>query len=301
MLSRGPLQAAPQYNAVVVGPRRAQIENRLHFHRRFASQFLSTRRDIVVYVPPGYDQSSARYPVFYLQDGQNLFDPATAFAGQDWHADATADDLICQGQIEPIILVGIYHTGVRRVSEYTPTRDPRMRKGGKARRYAEMLAREIKPFIDRTYRTRKGARHTAVGGSSVGALAALVAGLEYPGVFGQLVVMSPSVWWNGRSILTLVRNHRARSRPRIWLDVGTAEGDTPDAILRDARLLRDALLERGWAEGSQLEYREIENAGHNEAAWAVRLGDVLAYLFPHPQIALPATYRDRSGHNGQGL
>jgi predicted alpha/beta superfamily hydrolase len=235
----------------------------------------------VVYLPPGYEQSDRRYPVLYLQDGQNLFDPATAFGGQDWRADITADDLICRGKIEPIIMVGIYHTGVRRVSEYTPTRDRRTHKGGKAGRYAQMLAREIKPFFDHEYRTRKGKRHTAVGGSSLGALVSLVAGLEYPCVFGQLALLSPSVWWNGRSIIAAVRGyHQSRSLPRIWLDAGMEEGDDPEPVLRDARLLRDALVEQGWNEGTNMEYREIKGAGHNEAAWAARFGAVLKYLFP---------------------
>jgi predicted alpha/beta superfamily hydrolase len=235
-----------------------------------------------VYVPPGYDDSNARYPVLYLQDGQNLFDPSTAFAGQDWRADVTADESIRTGKIAPVIMVGIYHTGVRRVSEYTPTRDRRIRKGGKAGRYAQTLAREIKPFIDREYRTLKGARYTAVGGSSLGALAALVAGLEYPRVFGGLAILSPSVWWDDRSIVTAVRSFQSRlpTRPRVWLDVGTAEGDNPRSAVEDARLLRDPLIEKGWREGTDLEYREVEGAKHNEAAWGARFGDVLAYLFP---------------------
>ena len=116
--------------------------------RDFPSRYLSTPRDLIVYLPPGYEESDARYPVLYLQDGQNLFDAATAFAGNEWRADITADDLIRRGCIEPLILVGLYNTGVRRISEYTPTRDRRLRKGGKADRYAQMLAREVKPFID---------------------------------------------------------------------------------------------------------------------------------------------------------
>src|SRR5437868_6275358 len=96
---------------------RAKDDGRLRLHPRFPSRFLSTRRDLIVYVPPGYEGSAQRYPVLYLQDGQNLFDPATAFGGQDWRADITADQLICSGSIRPLILVGIYNTGLRRISE----------------------------------------------------------------------------------------------------------------------------------------------------------------------------------------
>jgi len=256
--------------------RRAKDEGRILFHRRFPSRYLSTPRDIVVYLPPGY-QAGGRCPVFYLQDGQNLFDPATAFAGQDWRADVTADELIRAGAIEPVILVGIYNTGVRRVSEYTPTRDPRHRKGGKADRYAVMLARELKPFIDRQYRTNRAAAHTGIGGSSLGGLVSLEAGLLYPRVFGRLAVLSPSVWWHERSILGMLRCSDLTVRPRIWLDAGTEEGGP---VIPDLRILRDALLEKGWHEGADLHYCEVEGAGHNEHAWGARFGAVLQYLFP---------------------
>jgi len=257
-------------------------ENRLIVHPRFASKFLSTRRDIIVYIPPGYRESLDRYPVLYLQDGQNLFDPGTAFGGQDWRAHETADALIMQGLVEPLIIVGIHNTGVKRMSEYTPTRCPRRRKGGKADRYAEMLAREVKPFIDHEYRTRKGAAHAAVGGSSLGALASLVAGLAYPRVFGNIALLSPSVWWDSRVILKMVAAYRKQDHPRIWLDTGTDEGDNPQQIVNDARALRDALTARGWSEGLDLLYREVAGAGHNESAWGGRLGDVLTWLFPGP-------------------
>ena len=220
--------------------------------------------------------------MLYLQDGQNLFDPATAFAGQDWHADVTADDLIRRGLVEPLILVGLYNTGVRRISEYTPTRDPRRRKGGKGDRYAMMLAREVKPFIDSAFRTRRGAGDTGVGGSSLGGLVSLEAGLLYPRVFGKLAVMSPSVWWDQHSILDLVRGYRGTQRARIWLDAGTAEGDAPGQVIEDLRKLRDALMDKGWREGKDLYCWEAPGAGHNEAAWAARFGPMLQYLFPAP-------------------
>jgi predicted alpha/beta superfamily hydrolase len=263
-------------------PRSARLENRLRLHRRFASRYLSTPRDLIVYLPPGYDASGRRHPVLYLQDGQNLFDAATGFAGQEWRADETADRLIAAHRIEPVILVGIYNTGVRRISEYTPTRDPRTRKGGKAERYAQMLANEIKPFIDRHYRTRKGAAHSGAGGSSLGALVSLTVGIEYPLVFGKLAVMSPSVWWDQRSVLAMVAQYQSRARARIWLDTGTAEGATPETVVGDARLLRDALVSKGWREGESLRYFEDPGAAHNEAAWGRRLGAVLEFLYPAP-------------------
>jgi predicted alpha/beta superfamily hydrolase len=262
------------------GLRRAASEGRLRYHRRFASKFLSTRRDLIVYLPPGYEDSAkTRYPVLYMQDGQNLFDPATAFGGSDWRVDITADELISNGSIPPLIIVGIYNTGVRRISEYTPTRDPRLKKGGKAARYAEMLAREIKPFIDTEYRSAKSAGSTGVGGSSLGALAAFQAGLSYPAVFGLLALMSPSVWWDSRVILKMPDRFKSAARPRVWLDVGGQEGSHPEEMLDETRQLRNVLETRGWKEGENLCYGEFPDAGHNEGAWGERFGLVLQYLY----------------------
>jgi len=264
---------------------RAKDDGRLRLHRRFPSRYLSTPRDLIVYLPPGYEAGgdgagAARYPVLYLQDGQNLFDAATAFAGNEWRADITADDLIRRGRFEPLILVGLYNTGVRRISEYTPTRDRRLHKGGKAERYAQMLAREVKPFIDHEYRTRKAAANTGVGGSSLGALVSLVAGVIYPRVFGHLALMSPSVWWDEHAILALIETRTPERRPRIWLDTGTEEGKDPAKVVADARRMRDAFVARGWREGADLRYEEAAGHGHNEQAWGERFGHVLEYLFP---------------------
>ena len=233
-----------------------------------------------MYLPPGYHESDVRCPVLYMQDGQNLFDPSTAFAGNDWRMDMTADELIRRGEIEPLIIVGIYNTGVRRISEYTPTKDPRRRKGGKGDRYAKMMAQELKPFIDREYRTRRGTQHTGIGGSSLGALVSLEAGLLYPRVFGRMAIMSPSVWWDSRSILDMVAAYQPETRARIWLDAGTAEGDAPQSVVNDLRILCEVLKSRGWREGVDLRCGEYQDAGHNEHAWASRFDEVLKYLFP---------------------
>jgi predicted alpha/beta superfamily hydrolase len=250
-------------------------------HRRFASSYLSTSRDVIVYLPPGYDdQTRSRYPVLYMQDGQNLFDPATAFMGNHWRLGETADALIAEGRIAPLIIAGVYNAGVRRISEYTPTRCRRLRKGGKAERYAQMLARELKPFIDHEYRTRKAAAHTGVGGSSLGALVSLTAVLAYPAVFGAAALLSPSVWWDNRAILRSVEAFQGRPRARIWLDTGTEEGETPEENAANTRMLRDALVAKGWRGDQNLHYREVRGAGHNEREWGARFGEVLQCLYP---------------------
>jgi predicted alpha/beta superfamily hydrolase len=117
-------------------------------HEQFPSRFLRNRRDLIVYLPPGYDvQRSRCFPVLYLHDGQNLFDGATSFVpGVDWHVGHTADQWIAQGSVEPAIIVGIYNAGKQRLGEYTPTRSPRLG-GGRANRYAKFLLEEVQPMV----------------------------------------------------------------------------------------------------------------------------------------------------------
>jgi predicted alpha/beta superfamily hydrolase len=168
----------------------------LRKHEGFRSRFLRNQRDLIVYLPPGYDdQPGRRFPVLYLHDGQNLFDGATSFIpGMDWHVGQTADQSICSGAVEPLIIVGMYNTKAR-IREYTPTHVPKLG-GGRADRYAKFLIEEVKPFIEREYRTLAGPEKTGIGGSSLGGLVSLYLGLRIPEAFGKIAALSPSVWWN---------------------------------------------------------------------------------------------------------
>ncbi|MCI0355371.1 MAG: esterase [Acidobacteria bacterium] len=258
---------------------RSARKTTLRRHEKFRCRLLSTDRDLLVYLPPGYDESPRRrYPVFYLQDGQNLFDPATAFVrGRDWRADVTADRLIRARAIEPVILVGIEHGGECRLDEYTHTVDRRRGGGGKADLYGQALVEEIIPFINFQYRTLPGREHVALGGSSLGGLVTLYLGLKYPRVFSKLAVLSPSVWWDSRAILQYVARLRSKTQTCIWLDSGTREGHQELQLVAQ---LCDALVRKGWVVGEDLHYAEVRGARHEERAWGKRFGAVLRYLFP---------------------
>jgi predicted alpha/beta superfamily hydrolase len=250
-------------------------------HKGFHSRFLTSDRDIIVYLPPGYDKERGkRYPVLYLHDGQNLFDGATSFIpGGEWRMDETAQALIASGEIKPLIIVGVYNAGRERIDEYTPSVDAEVKQGGRADLYGRMLVEELKPFIDGQYRTLRGPTATGLGGSSLGGLVSLYLGLKYPQVFGKLAVVSPSVWWDKRAIVRDVQAYDKRAHARIWLDIGTKESRNPMDAVNDTRALRDALIAKGWKENADLKYFEAEGAEHNEKAWAARAGQMLKFLF----------------------
>src|SRR5205085_1660872 len=197
----------------------------IRLHSNFHSQFLQHDRDIIVYLPPGYDRDAgARYPVLYMQDGQNLFDAATSFfPGMERHMDERAQALINDGQIEPLIIVGIYSVPQARLDEYTPTRPARMDRGGKADLYGRMLVEELKPFIDSHYRTLNGPENTGLGGSSLGGVVTMHLGLKYSNVFGKLAITSPAADWDNRVIVREVNELGSKVPVKIWLGVGTAE------------------------------------------------------------------------------
>jgi predicted alpha/beta superfamily hydrolase len=256
----------------------ARLTGRFDILHDFRSAVLGTSRRVSIYLPPGYDESTARYPVLYLQDGQNLFDPERAFVpGQDWGLDEAAEALIGGGEIAPLIMVGIDHAGADRLEEYTPSCDARRRAGGRLGAYRQFVVDELKPWIDARYRTRAAAASTGVAGSSLGGLAALEIGLSRPDVFGRLAALSPSLWWDRRCVIERARALPGRLDLAIWLDAGTHEGP---GVIHHARVLKNVLLRHGWRLGRDLHYREIAWGQHSEAAWALRAPDVLRALFP---------------------
>lgn len=249
---------------------------------QFESQILGNKRNVVVYLPAGYsERDDRRYPVLYMHDGQNLFEPNRAFIpGQHWRLREAADEAIGNRGAEPMIIVGVDNAGSSRIDEYTPTHDPEKKAGGRAADHARMLIEELKPVIDKRFRARTEAGATGIGGSSLGGLDSLYLVVRHPEVFGRAAVMSPSVWWHGRTILQDVEQFAGEPRPRVWLDVGRREGME---ALRDTRALRDLMLARGWNE-TNFAWREDRRGDHSERAWAARARPMLEFLFPASQL-----------------
>jgi predicted alpha/beta superfamily hydrolase len=251
----------------------------------FVSKHVSPR-GVQVWLPPSYEREpNRRFPVLYLHDGQAVFD--AAMAGAEWQVDEAAQRMIERGEIAPFIMVAVDNTQ-RRFDEYTPTRTrmPAERTGtgraedvgGGAPAYARFLVEELKPEIDRRYRTLAAREHTSVGGASLGGLLSLWLALHHADTFGAALVVSPSVWWDDRFVLRDVARAtiRAERRAKLWLDMGANESAT---AIPNVRLLRDALRERGWRD-ADLRYTEDPDGSHDEASWALRVPDMLRYLYP---------------------
>jgi predicted alpha/beta superfamily hydrolase len=270
------------------------LSGNIQRHFAFPSKILGNQRDVLVHLPKGYRRSTIRrYPVFYFHDGQNVFDAATSYSGVEWGADETSQRLTEAKLMEPIIIVAVANTGENRINEYAPTAGvveglKEKRSKGSVRSYGRFLIEELKPFIDRKYRTKREREFTGLAGSSLGGLATLALGLWFPEYFTRLAVMSPSVWWDDCAILRIVDTIDPENRPplKIWLDTGTAEEGW-----ERTRELRDHLIGRGWRLNKDLFYVEAPGSGHSESAWAERTGPMLQFLYPPTKTATP-----KSGH-----
>jgi predicted alpha/beta superfamily hydrolase len=236
----------------------------------FESPELENRRDILVWLPPSYHLDERAYPVLYMQDGQNLFDPATSYAG-DWKLLRLLASAARRG-VE-VIVVGIPNMGAERLAEYSPFVDP-AQGGGAGDRYLDFLTRTLKPVIDERFRTLPGRAHTGIAGSSMGGLISLYGFFRSPAVFGFTGVLSPSLWFAGDAIFSAVE--RAPFRPgRIYLDIGTTEG--PAHVVR-ARRMRDLLTHKGYRVGDNLRWLESRCGRHDETSWARRFARALPFL-----------------------
>jgi len=267
------VEPAPQPNSAVG-------DLRIH---EFTSRIFRNKRFLRVWLPPGYDlpeNSGKRYPVFYLNDGQNLFEAATSFTGIEWQVDETADRLIREGRIPPTIFVGIDNAQVERVKEYIPYRSLNpllLRPLGD--RYPNFLTQEVMPFVHQTYRAAKGPENTFLGGSSLGGLIALYTILNKPGVFGGALLESVSLWVANRQVLKDSRAFRGWPQ-KIFLAVGTQEAGREDKNRQTLENVRELerIVRRSGLDDHRLLIEISDGGTHSEAAWAARLPGALQFL-----------------------
>jgi predicted alpha/beta superfamily hydrolase len=245
---------------------------------RVWSPQLGNERDVDIFLPPSYSAGRRRYPVIYMQDGQNLADPDRAFAGT-WKLDECLDALARRG-LETVV-VGVPNKGAERLREYSPFADAR-HGGGSGDAYLAFVERTLKPLIDRRVRTRPEREATGMFGSSMGGLISLYAFFRAPETFGFAGAMSPSLWFGGRALIDYVERSGAASG-RLYIDAGTEEGA---GTVRDATALARVLERKGYVPGETLSFSEIAGGRHEEAHWAERLVPALEFLLkgvPRPK------------------
>jgi predicted alpha/beta superfamily hydrolase len=226
---------------------------------------LHARRAVTLWLPPGYEQESRRYPVLYMFDGQNLFDEARAYGGVEWRVDESMATLAAAGL--PAIVVGVDHGGERRVREYTPYGT------GLGDRTLDFLEELLVPRMDAEFRTDAQAGGRFLVGSSMGGLMSLHGLATRPHLFGGAAALSPALWPAGRAIFRTVRALPA-AIGRLYIDNGTAEPSAAPFV----RLLR----EKGYADGESLRYVVEEGGTHSERAWAGRFPDAARFLLQVP-------------------
>lgn len=256
----------------------------------FTSKIFHNTRMLRVFMPGNYfspHNRTRRYPVLFLQDGQNVFDKATSFSGKEWQADETADHLVSQFKIPPMFIIGIDNAGEQRTSEYlsyTDAHNPQFQGQNppelEGTKYGEFLIKEVIPFLQKRYRIASGPANTGIGGSSYGAVVSLTTVLHHPGVFGKLLLESPSLWVGDDKMLTEVK--KAKLLPqKIYMGIGTKEAGNPESdalILKDFTEMEQILKDKGL--GSSRLKVVVEGGGqHNEDAWARRFPDALLFLY----------------------
>jgi glycosidase/predicted alpha/beta superfamily hydrolase len=271
----------------IPGPPLGVMGNR-RLHPNFASQFVAPR-NVEVWLPPGYAAHPAeRYPVIYMHDGQNVFDPSTSFGGVDWGVDETMTRLIGERKVRPAIVVAIWNTG-KRYQEYMPQQPltgtshssgfgPRFQNSEIiSDAYLKFLVTELKPFIDRTYRTKPDRDDTFTMGASMGGLISAYAMIEYPQVFGGAACLSTGWPVADGAVIDYLRHHAPDPRThRFYFDLGTA---TLDSLFPPWQARADsALRAAGYVAGRSFVSRTFPGAEHNERAWRDRLEIPLVYL-----------------------
>jgi predicted alpha/beta superfamily hydrolase len=242
----------------------------------FASTILGNTRGVYVYLPPTYlENAAARFPVVYMHDGQNLFDPAVAFGGVTWRVAETMDAAASDGRFREAIVIGAENAGAGRIAEYTPTADPGYG-GGDGDDFLRMMAEELKPLVDAELRTKPGREDTVILGSSLGGLISSYAGVKQPNTWGLIGAMSPSVWWDNEVILSVVATTGTTRPLKVWVDSGDS-GASNDGV-DGARRLAAAYRALGYVDDVTLVHVVQQGATHTESAWATRLPWALQFL-----------------------
>lgn len=261
----------------------------------FPMKKLKRLRSLRIYLPPDYERNNDRYPVIYMQDGQNLFDESTASYGKVWDIQQTLDELYNYGKIKGIIVVGIDNDPGLRFLEYSPWDNEDMQEampqvdltnlpGGGGFGYIDYIVNELKPYIDKNYRTLREREYTAIGGSSMGAFISLAAGIKYQNVFSKVAALSSASFFAEEELKLLIERTGKKLPMKIYMDVGTKEtsnpevSDFPQIYLKSNAEIYNAFKKIGLKD-EEIKFEIIDGAIHTEREWAKRFPNVIKWLF----------------------
>jgi metallo-beta-lactamase class B len=225
---------------------------------------LNRKRKVWMYLPPDYTNSPKRYPVIYMQDGQNLFDERASFAGE-WHVDEALDHLFYHDGDKGSIVVGIENAreGAQRLSEYSPWFNSYNNYGGDGEHYVNFVVHTLKPYIDQHFRTLPNRENTAIMGSSMGALIAIYAVIQHQEVFGKAGIFSPSLWFS-ENVYSHIDTIRKRQSLKLYLLAGEKEGAY---VSNGLRRLYHTLLQTGFS-NNEINMEIAWDGTHQEWFWA---------------------------------
>ena len=239
---------------------------------------LDRNRKIWIYLPPDYHTSTKTYPVIYMQDGQNLFDNLTAFAGE-WNVDETLNDLFNAGDYGAIV-IGIENGQGERINEYSPW-DNADYGGGDGDLYLQFMEETLKPYVDANYRTKPEAQYTAIIGSSMGALISTYAGLSSSSSFGKIGAMSPSYWFAYDDMLTYISSSTMDySQSRVYFVGSSNESAT---LASNIEAVKNAWQAKGLTQSNTM-VKIDDYGGHNEEYWSGEFSAAYAWLFMNENL-----------------
>jgi predicted alpha/beta superfamily hydrolase len=262
---------------------RSSVVGKLELRR---IESIEPTRLIRVWLPEGYHESDQSYPVLYMLDGQNVFDHSTSAVGQEWGVDETLTELIQSKVVKPLIVVAIDNSS-RRIDEYTPMPDGegQRQRGGGAADFTTWIVRELKPQIDREYRTQARRESTWIGGSSLGGLCAMYSILQHNQTFGAAIAMSPSLQWANEGMFGWIDQRLTNEiKPtRIWIDFGGQEGQTEkhsqEYVERFQRFQNSLKLLAEKNSGNvKIDGRVFRGVKHNESAWRARFHEAIKFI-----------------------
>ncbi|MBI3195247.1 MAG: histidine kinase [Ignavibacteriae bacterium] len=243
------------------------ITGTVKYHRKLKGEGLEYERDVIVWLPPSYEtDTTKRYPVLYMHDGQNIVDPKTSFIGYDWHVDEVAESLIKFNKMKEINVVGINNS---------PDRSPEYSQTKKGEAYQKFIVQILKPMIDNEYRTLTDRANTGVMGSSMGGLASFLLVWNYPEVFSMAGCLSPA--FPEETIAEAEQFNGPEKNIRLYIDNGGVGLEKELQIGCD--LMLPVLRKKGFVDGKNLEWFLDKKAEHNERAWAARLWRPLMFMF----------------------